>query len=228
MAPVRSMRSSASVGLFSYGRKKCGGCIACIGCLMLIPALLVFVLADRVYGSPIATPEGTIPLNGSAVIIPVNGVMKAGKNYDIRIEVDVTVASPNIYLGAIYVDFYPIKTNTDLSNVVAWEFGETEINGTYHDSKTFECATNFVANADLSFSVNASGISHIQSATATIKVYENPNRPLYKFLSTVGTVMLIPGIIVILIGACIAGAIKATPSSGGARRSAPIHISRRK
>lgn len=214
----------ARIGFFSSTRRCIGGIVALIGIIMILPSIGIFLVADAIYGKPVLDSTTQISLTGTPTIVVINSTFKAGNDYDIHMKYVVgSVAhdppTSSFTVNMVAVSSSPSQISVDSKTTSDSQFNQTT---TYSFDK-LEFPEDLTSDVVLTFTFVVVSKQDISSIAFTIEIYENPNRPLVNTLNRVATILLIPGIIVIVIGACISGPSnsrrsgRSTGSSSGMR-----------
>jgi hypothetical protein len=214
--------------MFIGATRRCvGGIVALIGVILILPSIGLFFVADWVYGKPIYTAETAMTSSDRVKNITINGVMKQSNDYDIKVIVVARVENID-QLGSFNVKMDSIKTGSGLAAFPpTYPFSDNQVNESTTISDTWELKDKFAENANLVLIFNLTTSVNINSVSVKVEIYENPNRPLVETITKIGAILLIPGIIVIICGACIAGPQRGGTTSGRTRVSGAKFISRK-
>ncbi len=208
-------------------RRCVGGIVALIGIILILPSIGLFFIADWVYGKPIHTAETSMTQTDRVKTITINDVMKQGNDYDIRLIVIARVVNID-QLGSFNVKMDSTKIGSGLAAFPAtYPFNDNKVNDSTTSDETWQLKEKFAENANLVLTFNLTTDININSVSVKVEIYQNPNRPLVETITNIGAILLIPGIIVIVCGACIAGPTRTGTSSGRSRVSGAKYISRR-
>jgi hypothetical protein len=203
-------------------RRTIGGIVVLIGLILIIPSIALFVLSDRIYGSPIVEPNKSLAIDGNVTIFEIKGIFKAGNNYDLKLQYVVTPNPSDPPNSTIVIVMNASSTPSFMGEKIGSDIYEdlTPFNQTTDVIfKTYEFKDDFAENLDLILTFNVTHALNIVGVKVTLKIYENPNREMADLVAKIGLILLIPGIIVIIIGACIAG--PSNRRGGGGSRSSP-------
>ena len=183
------------------GRRCIGTVVIIIGVILCIPSILGFAYASNKYDeAKIGEFPGTATPNvGGSATINIPDMMKAGHNYDIVVSMSAVGPYTNERTGQITVSAV-ISGDISRSAVLS----ASGFNSTTSRSQTFELEDNLAADSEITIVFNITSINNVSSVTVEVKLYEDPNRWLIGLVNNVATILLIPGIIVICCGCCIA------------------------
>ena len=143
-----------------------------------------------------------IPTDGSTVSIDLS--MTMGFNYDIKYQL-VTVAqntAPND--GSIEVFVNSSSSTGQIQNIPKGTFSDNGFNESTlfgHDSFPNDLASDEV----LTMTFHVSLSQNIDKTEIHISLYQNPNRELASLASNLGVVIFLPGLIIFILGAIVAG-----------------------
>ncbi len=183
-------------------RRTIGSCVLIIGLIMCIPSIAGYFLANSIYeSSNVYDQEKAIypfAINASITFDEIDGIMTAGNNYDVRITLEAVGPASDIKDGSISV----------FSECNELSFSRTiqlvNFNGTMSTSYKNEMQQDRTTNVDPVFNITVLTFNNVTSASIRLRIYENPNRPLISTINSIATILLIPGLIVICCGCCIA------------------------
>jgi hypothetical protein len=198
---------------------------------MILPSLGIFAFAGIIYGKPVYEKTETIPLDGTPKNLIISDVLKAGNDYDIKMEYNVEPIKRDPPTSTFQIQMIAVITpgpiadtilskttteNTKFNETSEYNFAPANSNKNY-----YEFPDDLTADVTLNFTFKVLSAIDIESITFRIRIYANPNRALVDRLNQIGLILLIPGIIVLVIAACIAG------PSNKSGRSRPTSVIRR-
>ncbi len=186
----------------SAARRMIGCCVILIGLILAIPSVIGLVIANRIYENAVVYNESqnmTPIFVGTTVTFTPTGIMKAGNNYDIVISGSFVGPDSDVQSGAIAILVTP--TGVTLPDT---ELSANSFNGTAFDSIKLELLADISADVNPTIVFQLTSFTDVTSVQITVKIYENPNRPVVNFLNTLSLVFLIPSLIVCCCGCCIA------------------------
>lgn len=183
-------------------RRTVGTCVLIIGLIMCIPSIAGMVLANSIYekSNVYESEQSFFPfeVNSTLVFDDMDGYMKAGNNYDIRVYLEAVGPNSDTRDGRITV--FSECTQLSFSRNLAL----SNFNGTSSTMHLNEMEQDRTTDLNPIYNFTVLAFNNVSSASIRIKIYENPNRPLVSLITNISLILLIPGLIVICCGCCIA------------------------
>ena len=174
--------------------------------IMCIPGIVLLSLSSTIYGQPLQeTGQIFNTTIGYSNTINLEGYMKPGNNYDIRIEISVSATPANPPNSEITVRMTVSKTGSDIDSLPSmYDFSGINFNSTTL-SRTYEFKDDFVAEANANFTFEIIDSVNLTDIYIKIYLHENPRRVLSDIATWVGLILLIPGGLILIGVACVAG-----------------------
>lgn len=181
-----------------------GGIIILSSFLFFIPGVTLLVSSDIVYGSAMSGYPITkeIPVDGSVISIDLS--MVKGNNYDVKYQLKTIADKTNPNVSSINVFVNSSSLNGQLENLPKGTFSDSNFNESIlHGINSFP--SKLTSDEVLTMSFHVVSAQNIAKTVIYISLYQNPNRELSSIISTIGIIIILPGIVIFVIGAIIAG-----------------------
>lgn len=190
------------IDVFGEFRRWIGAGLICLGLIMAIPAVGMFILSSVAYGSPEPgyPVSKALPIDGTEINFTVQ--LTAGNDYDIKVSISVTGTAAKPATGAITIEQTASATN-NLPIKESYIHQQSGFNSTTFSDK-FEYGEKLPNShtVTLFFEVTSASTS-IQGVTVQVSLYANPHRTISGILGTIGLILLIPSFIVCCFGAML-------------------------
>jgi len=186
-------------------RRMIGSCLMIIGLILCIPSIILSVSANSLSEKSFHAEESSnfsAVTEGTTLVIPVNGHLKAGHNYDIKVSI-LNIQGPmtEAKTGQFSVS---LNVTGDLTHTA------TANTGAFNESTslsfgTWEMEENRATDADLTFTFTITAMNNVTGIpTVRIRVYQDPNRFWVNLMNNLGFILIIPGLCVCSCGCCVA------------------------
>lgn len=199
------------IGNFNIFRqigKTIGVILIIISLVLAVPGVLTLMASSAIYGSPVDTVNSGMAIQaGEMVTMQIAGVMTAGNNYDIKLNIRADAVDANPEKGSIQMTMTTTKTAgaDELSPIPNTDtFIDNAFNSTSF-SETYVMDNDFEEDADIEFTFTLDSQQEITDIDITLEVYEDPRRQLSSLLSTIGLILLIPSGLLCCVGVMISG-----------------------
>lgn len=181
-----------------------GGIIILFSLIFLIPGIVLLVSSGMVYGSPMTGyPIGKeIPTDGQ--IISIDLPMTKGNNYDVKYQLKTFSSLKGSNSTFINVFVNSSSVNGQLKDLPKGTFKDRYFNeSTLNGINAFK--TNLQSDEILIMTFQVTSSQNIDKTIIYVSLYQNPNRELSSIMGTIGILIMLPGIVIFIIGAIVAG-----------------------
>jgi hypothetical protein len=187
------------------GRRIIGCVVIVIGLILMIPSIAGFLIANGIYErSYIGGDQTTMtsPFNGQVFTFNINDKLKTGHNYDIVVKVN-NIQGPDTMAQTGLLEMSLSVVGGTLS------FTDSTSTGNFNETTAmsfnkWEITDNLVANVDLTFTLTIISLNNVTGGQIEIRIYQDPARFWVNLINTVSFWLIIPGVLVVCCGCCIA------------------------